>query len=133
MTAFRGVKGVKELLIELLEAGGQEHLTLGSSKESLMLGETFWINYHKKRVERGIKARLIFNDSLKEWCEENKYPKTEYRFTKEGFEPLTETIIRNDKTGIIIWTEMPLGILINNKTAADSYKTFFEVLWKRFK
>ncbi|MBW2982199.1 hypothetical protein KY343_04940 [Candidatus Woesearchaeota archaeon] len=130
VTSFKGIRGIKELLYELLEAGGKEHHTFGSAKESLMMGDAFWMNYHKKRAKKGIKARLIFNDSLKEWCDINLYPDAEYKFTSAGFEPLTETIIRNDKIGIIIWTETPLGILIHNKVAAKSYDKFFEIMWK---
>lgn len=129
VVTFRGIKGIRELLHELLEAGGSEHHTFGSAKESLMMGDTFWINYHKKRAEKGIKAKLLFNESLKEWVGKNKYPKAEYKFTKTGFEPLTETIIRNDKIGIILWTEIPLGVLIHNKIAAESYEKFFQIIW----
>lgn len=128
--SFRGIKGIRELLYELLEAEGKEHHTFGSAKQSLMMGDTFWLNYHKKRAQKGIKAKLIFNESLREWCQDNQYLKAEYKFTNEGFEPLTETIIRGDKIGIIIWTEVPLGTIIHNKTAAQSYDNFFETLWK---
>ena len=130
VVTFRGIKGIRELLHELLEAGGMEHHTFGSAKESLMMGDAFWISYHGKRAAKGIKARLMFNESLKKWCGRNKYPSAEYRFTKEGFEPLTETIIRNDTIGIILWTEVPLGVIIRNKTAAASYDHFFEMMWK---
>lgn len=126
---FRGVKGIRELLYELLEAGGKEHHTFGSSVKSLMMGDAWWVNYHKKRAAKQIKAKLIFNESLKEWCDVNKYPKAEYKFTKTGFEPLTETIIRNDKIGIIIWTDKPMGILMHNKEAAESYDKFFKMMW----
>ncbi len=127
---FRDIKGIKELLMELLDAGGKEHHTFGSTAKSLMLGESWWVNYHKKRAEKGIKAMLLFNESLAYWKAEKRYSKTEVRYTKAGFEPLTETIIRNDKIGIIIWSDKPLGILIHQKEAADSYDNFFEVLWK---
>ena len=126
---FEGVEGIKELLDTLLDAGGNEHHTFGSAKESLMMGETFWLEYHKKRAEKGIKAKLIFNESLKDWVQENRYPKVEYKFIKKGFEPLTETIIRNDKIGIIIWTQIPIGILIQNKIAAESYDKFWRIMW----
>lgn len=126
---FKGIRGIKELLYELLEAGGTEHHTFGSAKESLMLGDHFWMSYHKKRAEKGIKAKLIFNKSLKEWTDVNIYPDAEYKFTESGFEPLTETIIRNDKIGIIIWTEIPIGILIHNIAAAESYDKFWQVMW----
>lgn len=130
---FRDVRGIKELLYGLLEAGGKEHHTFGSARESLMMGDGWWVNYHKKRAAKGITARLMFNESLKFWKAEAKYPKSEVRYTKAGFEPLTETIIRNDKIGIIIWTEKPIGILIHNRAAAESYDKFFEIMWKSAK
>ncbi len=130
IVTFKGIRGIKELLLELLDARGKEHHTFGSAKESLMLGDAFWMSYHKKRAERGITAKLLFNESLKRWCDINKYPKAEYHFTKKGFEPLTETIIRNDKIGLIVWTEVPMGVIIHNKVAAKSYEHFFQMMWK---
>ena len=129
VTVYRGINGIKELLMELLEAGGKEHHTFGSTKESLMLGDSWWVNYHKKRAAKNITAKLMFNESLAFWKAEVKYPKSEVRYTQVGFEPLTETIIRNDKIGIIIWTEKPIGILIHNRTAANSYGKFFTMMW----
>ena len=128
---FHGIKGIKDLLYELMDAGGNEHHTIASSKESLMLGEKFWHEYHKKRAEKGIKAKLIFNESVREWCIKNPYPDTEYKFTSAGFEPLTETIIRNDKLAFIIWTKVPMGIVMENKEAANSYDKFFNMMWEQ--
>ena len=130
VVTFRGIKGVRELLLELLDAEGKEHHTFGSSVKSLMLGDSWWVLYHKKRDAKGIKAKLMFNESLKEWCDTNKYPGAEYKFTKQGFEPLTETIIRGDRVGIIVWTDKPLGIIMHQKEAAESYDKFFQVMWQ---
>jgi sugar-specific transcriptional regulator TrmB len=133
VVSFKGIKGIKELLYELLDAGGKEHHTFGSTKESLMLGGPWWVTYHMKRAEQGIHAKLLFNESLKSWKAEIKYPKSEVRYTAIGFEPLTETIIRNDKIGILIWTKKPVGVLIHNAAAALSYDSFFKMLWKQAK
>jgi len=130
VTVFRGIKGIKELLFELLDAGGSEHHTFGSSRKSLMLGDAWWVAYHRKRARRGIIAKLLFNESLQSWKAEAKYPKSEVRYTKAGFEPLTETIIRNDAIGLIIWADKPIGILIRQKEAAGSYDEFFQLMWK---
>ena len=126
---FRGIRGIKELLLELLDAGGKEHHTFGSTGKSLMLGDAWWVSYHKKRSQRGIKAKLLFNESLAYWKAEIKYPQSEVKYTKAGFEPLTETIIRNDKIGIIVWTDKPLGVIIHQKEAAESYDKFFKIMW----
>ena len=127
--SFIGINGIKDMLKDLLLSGGKEHHTFGSAKQSLMLGDDFWLNYHNERAKLGIKAKLIFNESLKDWVQKNKYPKAEYKFIKKTFEPLTETIIRNHKIGIIIWTKIPIGILINNKIASKSYDQFWKIMW----
>jgi hypothetical protein len=98
-----------------------------------MIGEAWWISYHRKRAAKGIHAKLLFNESLKSWKAETRYPKAEVRYTKEGFEPLTETIIRNNRIGLIIWTDKPIGILIHQKEAAESYDNFFQLMWKSAK
>ena len=133
VTTFRGVRGVRELLLELLDAGGNEHHTLGSSAKSLMLGEAWWVDYHAKRVKKKIHAKLLFNASLRAWAAEKKYKLAEVRYSESGFEPLTETIVRNDKVGIILWTEKPLGMLVHNKELADSHDTYFSFLWEKAK
>ena len=93
------------------------------------MGEAFWVAYHKKRASRGIAAKLLFNESLRGWVGKNKYPRAQYKFTQQGFEPLTETIIRNDSVGIILWANPPLGILIKNKIVAESYDKFWTLMW----
>ncbi len=133
VTTFRGIRGVKELLLELLDAGGNEHHTLGSSSKSLMLGDAWWVDYNAKRVKKKIHARLLFNSSLRSWNAEKKYKDSEIRYSESGFEPLTETIIRNDQVGIILWTQKPLGMLVHNKELANSYDDYFSILWKKGK
>jgi sugar-specific transcriptional regulator TrmB len=130
VSLFEGIRGIKELLYLLLEAGGKEHHTIGSPIESVMMGDAWWEQYHRKRATKGIYAKLLFNESLRKWGAEARYPKREIRYMREGVEPLTETIIRNDKVAIIIWTEKPIGVIIHNKAAAESYDRYFEMLWK---
>ena len=131
---FRGVKGIKELLHALLDAGEKEHHTIGSPIESAtIMGDAFWADYHKKRARRGIFAKLIFNESLRDWTKKVPYPKDEIKFLESGFEPLTETIIRNNNVGIILWIEKPIGILIENSALAASYEKYFQLLWARAK
>jgi sugar-specific transcriptional regulator TrmB len=129
VVTFRGVRGIRELLYELLDAGGSEHHTFGSTQKSLMMGDAWWVQYHKRRAEKKIRAKLLFNESLASWKAEKKYPLAHVRYTKKGFEPLTETIIRNEKIGLIIWTDIPIGVLVHQPEAARSYDAFFTVLW----
>lgn len=129
-TLFRGKRGIKQLLLDFLETEKTGYYVMGSPKNSLMLGEAWWVDFHKKRGFKKIKAKIIFNESLKSWSPGKKYPLSELRYTRTGFEPLTETIISDNKIGIIIWTDKPTGILISNKDAYESYLKFFDIAWK---
>ncbi len=129
IVTYKGVKGIRELLYALLDAGGKEHHTFGSTQRSLMMGEAWWVQYHERRAQKRIAARLLFNESLSRWNAETRYPLAQVRYTRKGFEPLTETIIRNDKIGIVLWLDVPLGVLIHQREAAASYDAFFSVLW----
>ena len=60
---------------------------------------------------------MVFNESIRYWKAEKKYPKSEVRYTKAGFEPLTETIIRNDKN---------VEIIVFSSTFPDNKLSFFE-------
>lgn len=130
-TIYQGVRGVKELLNLMLETDSKEYFAYGGPQKSHdLLGDFFWKSFHKKRIRKKIKAKLLFHSSLKLWAKElNKYSLTEVRTTEKDFEELTETVICGNKVGIIIYLDKPYGFLIE-ELAARSYKKFFEILWK---
>ncbi len=131
-TIFQGTRGIKELLYLMLETDSKEYFAYGGPQKAHdLLGDFFWEAFHKKRIIKKIKAKLIFHSSLKWWAKElNKYKLTEVRTTEKDFEELTETIICGSRVAIIIYLDKPFGFLIEENLASKSYKKFFEILWK---
>ena len=43
------------------------------------------------------------------------------------------TNIYGDKIAIIVWTDEPEGIIIENAAAAKAYKSYFDFMWKHGK
>ncbi len=127
----RGVRGIRHLFNYLLKARDKEFLTYGAPEKSLeLLGDFFWKGFHKRRIKKMIKARMIFHESLKERAKElNKIKSTEVRTTERGFEGLTETVICGNKVAIVIYLDKPIGVLIEEELVSRSYKKFFEILW----
>jgi len=58
----------------------------------------------------------------------NRY--TNISYFENDFEPLTETHIQTDMVAIIVWTKEPILFLIQDKNVAESYKSFFEKIWR---
>lgn len=130
---YRGKRGVKELILKTLEfaTNTQSNAYGGSKTSETILGKPFWELYHKTRIEKNIKMKILFHKSLEAWgkhIEKNKA--TEIRYTHKNFESTTETFIVGDKVIIILYLEQPFGFLIDSTEAAHSYSNFFKIIWK---
>jgi len=136
VTTFRGRKGLNQLYMELINSGGKEYNTFGGGKRVSfdVMGETWWRNFHVKRIAKKIKSRQVFDTTIKEFgIDLGKLPYTQIKFLPQEFEQLIETIIIGDYVGIAIFTEDPYGILIHDAEAAENYRKQFEFLWKKAK
>jgi HTH-type transcriptional regulator, sugar sensing transcriptional regulator len=132
--AYQGINGIKILLKETLNA--KEYVVFGAPQESIkILSKTYWKNYNQKLNEQKITTKMIFDENLRNWSKQLKKinPTTKIKYLEKQFDNLTETFILNDKTIIIAWSELPLGILITDKSIAKSYKQFFNMLWNQAK
>jgi len=129
-SVFRGIAGVKQIYSEIINEK-LDYLVFGSPKESgELLPDYYWQNLHVKQKEYGIKAKMIFNKSLRNWTKLVPKELIELRFFDEKFEPLTETTIYGNKVAFVTWTEEPTVTIITNLYLAESYKVFFKILWK---
>lgn len=131
---FQGVRGVKTLINHMIETDSKEYFSYGGPQKAHdLLGNFFWENFHKRRVEKKIKAQLLFHSSLGWWADElnQMFKLTAVRTTHKNFEELTETIICGKRVAIIIYLDKPFGFLIEETLAAKSYKRFFGLLWEK--
>jgi len=130
---FRGISGVKQIYSEIIKEK-KDYLVFGSPKESeTLIGDYYWQNIHLKQKMLGIKAKMIFHKSLRNWKKTVPREIIELRFFDEKFEPLTETTIYGDKVAFVVWAEKPVITIINNNHVADSYRQIFNFLWKASK
>lgn len=128
-TVYRGVNGVKWVLMDTLEEG-KDYVSFGAPASSLdLMPKNYWRNYNSKVVRKKIHMRLLFNESLKDWARKISNNYTHVRLLRNEINPLTETIVYGDKVAIIVWTSVPTTVLIKDIEAANSYREWFEILW----
>ena len=135
-TIYKGKRGINEIYNVLLNSGGKEYNTFGGGKRVTfdVMGEHWWKNLHAKRIAKKIRARQVFDETIRkfgEWL--NKKPLSQVRFLSQEFEQMTETVIIGEYVAIIIFTENPYGVLIKDKAVVESYRKNFEILWKKAK
>ena len=136
VTLFKGPKGIQSVLEYELEA--KEIIALGGyseEAEGLKLCLKYILpRFHKERVKRKITARFVFPEGSRKRADELKImPYTKVRILKEKFASLAGIQIFDDYTAIMLWSKEPMAILIRSKEIADSYRQYFEYLWKQSK
>jgi len=128
---FKGKEGVKTILETLLKEKAKEWLIFGTTGKTAEILPYYLPQFHRKRIERKIKFKAIYSeDSIKRAKEIKKMKLTEVRILPKEYMTPTHISVVGNKIGIILWSEEPLGILIENKEIANSFRSYFELLWK---
>lgn len=132
-TGWEGIKTANEDIINTLKKG-EEWLSMGLT----MQPESWEIYFTKKqkiRAKKGIVHKHLINEKYRSlYKKRKKLPYTKFKFLSKNFEMPTSTEIYADKIIIfILLKENPMAIMIKNKHVANSFRKFFETLWKQAK
>jgi HTH-type transcriptional regulator, sugar sensing transcriptional regulator len=134
---FQGWNGLKTIFEDLLEEckKGDKNYIFGASKgEKEQQADIFFLKYSKAREKKGIQTKIIFNEELKQtkrikfFLKSKKY---QVKFLQQSTP--TEIMLYKEKSCIIILSKEPLVIRISGKEVTDSFKQYFEILWKNAK
>jgi sugar-specific transcriptional regulator TrmB len=131
---FIGWKGLETAYSSVLAQlrKGETALVLGASKGTdPEKTKRFFYKYSQKAKQRGIKVKTIFNENARSYVEELE-KEARIKFDKKFLFKTTpvEIAIAKKMTAIIILKTEPIVILVHDKETADSFKTYFEELWK---
>ena len=124
---YRGKEGIKTILREILR-NKKDYVVFG---EEGKLQETFPIEFEwflKDIVKLGIKERVLVREDLRNiaWKTKN----SDFRFLPKEYLSPALTVIYGNKVAIFIWKEPYYVSVILNKQVADSFRSYFELLWK---
>ncbi len=129
---FIGMKGMENAFNALISEfdPNETYYAFGAGKgENISQIQLFFSRLHKKRQEKKVKAKIIFNESSKGLFEsQEKSRLVEAKYLLEST-PAAINIYK-DFTLIAILNEEPLAFLIKNKETADSFREYFKMMWK---
>ena len=131
---FKGKNGLRNILETLLESGKEtkEWFIFGTTERTKELLPSYLPQFHRKRIEQGIKFKAIYStDSKERGLEVKKLKLTEVRFLPKEYTTPTAVSIVGNKVAILLWSiENPLGVIIENEEVANDFKKYFNLLWK---
>lgn len=137
VTLFYGRKGMKSILLDILR--NAKTIRVMDSEEQVVRKMSYFGGFFVKGLDRRkirIKHLIRDNKEVVDWWydPEIKPSKgTQVKFVPKKTPSDAVIEIYGDKVAIQIWTDPPEGIIIQNKSVADSFKEYFEMLWKSAK
>jgi len=130
--SFQGVKAALNYLLSVMKKGEEYRVfTLGEALGKKEIIKLFY-NYHTKRVELGIKAKLIAPIDLRKIVKEfYNYKLMGLRFTNLKL-PVGTFIFKNHVMTVIL-EDTPTAFVIKSKNNYERYKEFFDEIWEKAK
>lgn len=130
---LQGIKGIKtftEMILSKLEKGDIFYI-LGAPSEANELLGAYFQEWHERRVKKGVYCKVLYNQDSKNWAKiRQKTPLTEIKFLPENVKTPALIDIGKDYVTTILFGERPLCIVIKNKKISESYRSYFDLLWK---
>ncbi len=130
-TVYEGVKGFKTAIGTILKTvpvgGKYDVFTLGEELGTEEL-RFFFLNFHAKRRERRIKARLVAPKKLKKIFAKNyKEAGLNTRYTRLKLP--TGIFIYGHNVMTVVWGKKPSAFVITSKENAERYRAYFSTIW----
>lgn len=126
---FKGMKGIKTLYQEFLEA--KDIFTIQPDVPETYLKEFFVQNFLIKRIEKKISIRIIKKDIKTDFQKDIVTDKNKFREVRlvDSLNDIKDHIIIYDNNLVFIDYENSVGVKITHKMFVNSHKQIFETLW----
>ena len=122
---YKGIKGIKTIFLDMARTG-KNNFAFGSEGQFSERMPEFARQFDRLKKENNIHTKLLIREGRKELDDKT----TEYRYLQGVKESPAVTNIYGNKIAIIIWTDEPEGIIIENEAAARAYKSYFDFMWE---
>ena len=123
--SYGGLAGIKTALQEMLKSK-TEILDFGAEYKIKQFLPYDYPKWDKERIKQKIKMRIVANIRIKPIT----IPLTTIKYIPSEFNSSVSTYIFDEKVALIMWVDNPIAILIEHKHVYESYKNYFEYLWK---
>jgi hypothetical protein len=129
---FSGKEGFKTIRKDVLKQKQDLYLIGAVGKEDTFL-KYFFPNFNKLRIKNKIKWKILYDAEVK-GKKITKLPLMETKFLPKEYSSPAVINIYGDKVVNVLWNnDTPTCFMIINQEIADSYRKWFELMWKSSK
>ncbi|MBS3094728.1 hypothetical protein J4474_03610 [Candidatus Pacearchaeota archaeon] len=123
---YQGIKGIQNIFKDMIKEK-KDYLFFCEEEGKFQKVLPIYLEQFLRKIEdEGIKEKILVKRGI-------KIPKSKNSFVrylpKDYFSPIS-TIVYGNKVALVVWSEPYYAFLIENKEVADSFKSYFNLLWK---
>lgn len=130
---YEGKEGMRTILFDSVrETRETKKEILGIGINNLRIQKQdpiYFERYARERAKIKAKSRYLISEGTKIFSHKD----AEIRILPKELESPTATYIYGNKVTIWLWFDVPIVILIDSEEVSDSYRSYFELLWKQSK
>lgn len=127
---MKGIQTARERSLKTMKRGDLMWI-IGISKTPYDRLTGYFKDFHKRRVQKGIKCNYLYNEYAKEFAEASKkYKYSEVRYMPKDVVTHSWIEVYADTVTIGINYGKSFSVIIINQAVADSFKNYAEILWK---
>ena len=123
---YQGKEGMKTVLKDIIKEK-KNYLVFGEEGRFQETLPIYSKQFMKRLEEANIKEKVLVKEGQKNIV---KSKNSEFRYVSKEFLYPSSSVVYGSKTAIIVWSHPFLTILVENKEVADSYRSYFNLLWK---
>lgn len=133
VNVYEGKKGLKSIHEDILKElkKGEELLVFGAPKEANEEFEPYFLDFHKRRVQNGVRLKIIYKNEVRKYAQlREKMRFTEVRVLPERLTSPMWITVYNNKTILFVVGDILLGIVIENDVIAANFREYFRLVWR---
>ena len=129
VTLYYGLKGMKTVFEDILR-NAKENYVMDSEGQFIHRMPYYAPHFIREVEKKKIKIKHIVRRGIDVHPTET----TQVRFIPKKVGASQSVInIYGDKVAILVWTDPPEAVLIRNKQVAETFKHYFDIVWKTAK
>jgi hypothetical protein len=109
---------------------GEGYYVIGATYGETRGLREFFYKHHIRRYKKKIKVNMLANSDLKGKLEKTTGVRSEIRYLPHCWVTNMQIVFYRNKVFIALFTHNPKGFLIESPEAVNSFKIYFDALWK---
>ncbi|MDP2925587.1 MAG: helix-turn-helix domain-containing protein [Nanoarchaeota archaeon] len=132
INVFEGVKGIKTLQESILNnlSKGEKIYIVGSPPLMNPSLTGYFKDYNSRRAKKGVIQKVIKNHTGRKTLFLENFSNTQVKYMPEGMDMPALFQTFKDQVCIGIYEPFPIMFVIKNKKIAESFKSYFDLMWK---